>query len=133
VPSGMRLVSASPGDRVSAGRITWHVGLAGHSAARMRSTLRLQRIPGREQRLAAVACAAAQHGKPPICAAHLDLLPGGLATASPAGTAAQSRPQIGGRTLLGGAAAALAALAVAGVLAFGGRRFWLRRRLRQTD
>jgi len=133
MPSGMRLVSASPGDRVSAGRITWHVRLAGHSAARMRSTLRLQRIPGREQRLAAVACAAAPHGRPLICAAHLDLLPGGLAAASPAGAAAQSRQPGSRETLLGGAAAALAALAAASVLVFGGRRFWRRRRLRQTD
>jgi len=135
--SGTRLVSASHGGVASASLITWHVRLAGHSTATFRSVLRLLRPPTGTQRLAAVACAATQHGKPLVCAAHLDTLPA-AALAGQAGArraAGQSR-QTGGRgggTPVGGTVSVLAALAVAAVAAAGGWRLWRHRRLRQAD
>ena len=129
LPSGVRLVSVSHGGRAYAGAITWHIRLPGHSTATFRSVLRLLRPPAGTQRLAAVACAAAQPSKPLVCAAHLDSLPADKAGQTGAGA-------VGGRaggTPLGDIVGVLSALALAGVLAVGGRRFWLRRRLRQAD
>ncbi|MDX6429970.1 MAG: hypothetical protein QOE54_2336 [Streptosporangiaceae bacterium] len=72
---GLKLVSSTPKGTVSEGRITWKSALPTGKTDLFSVTVQVGRLPGRLQRLAAVACASTKAGKRPIvCATHSDRL-----------------------------------------------------------
>jgi uncharacterized repeat protein (TIGR01451 family) len=128
LPPGTRLISASGGETAAHGRITWHASVGAGRAATFTSSEQVVRIPARQLRLAAVACAALPgSARPVVCAAALTDTP---ATAEAVARSAQSgapgRGSWAGYAAVGGAAVAVSALAV--VLA---RRTRPRRRTRR--
>jgi uncharacterized repeat protein (TIGR01451 family) len=72
---GLKLVSSTPRGQIFAGRITWKSTLPTGKTDQFSVTVKVGRLSGQLQRLAAVACASTRAGKRPIvCATHSDRL-----------------------------------------------------------
>jgi uncharacterized repeat protein (TIGR01451 family) len=82
LPSGLKLVSADHGGTANGARVTWTLDLKPGGQSTVTTVGRVGQTPSSLLRLAAVACATAEHGsKPLVCATHSDLLPAGAAVA----------------------------------------------------
>jgi uncharacterized repeat protein (TIGR01451 family) len=115
LPPGTRLISASAGGQAAHGRIAWQAAVPAGRAVVFTSSEQVIRIPARQLRLAAVACAAlAGSSRPLVCAAALTDTP---TTAEAVSRASRPAASAGGGW--GGYAAGAAAVAVAGGIAVG--------------
>jgi uncharacterized repeat protein (TIGR01451 family) len=113
LPQGIRLISASAGGTAAHGRIAWHAAVPPGRAAVFTSSEQVIRIPARQLRLAAVACAdLSGSSRPVVCAADLTDTP---TTAEAAASGHASAPAGGG--WVGYAAAGGGVAIAAGVIA----------------
>jgi uncharacterized repeat protein (TIGR01451 family) len=98
IPEDARFISASRGGTARNGRVAWQASLASGTTDAFTLVVAVGRTPARVLELASVACAQlANHGRPMICAAHLDKLPetdaaGHRAGARQAGSPARAFP-----------------------------------------
>jgi uncharacterized repeat protein (TIGR01451 family) len=118
LPAGLAFVSASGHGVAARGQVAWITGIGPGGAKTFTVVTKLVRIPVRQLRLAAVACAEPQgSAQPMVCAAHLDRLPAVAArpAAKPTGSPGGVRAAY--------IAAGLAVLVVGALLVIVGRRF----------
>ncbi len=93
MPEDARFVSEAPGGSVKGGRVAWHATLAAGTTDTFKLVVAVGRTPAHVLELASVACAQlARHGRPMICAAHLDKLPALAASGHPGGTRRAGSP-----------------------------------------
>jgi uncharacterized repeat protein (TIGR01451 family) len=111
LPAGMRLISASGGGTAAHGQIAWHATVGAGRTATFTSSERVDRIPARQLRLAAVACAALPgSARPLVCAAALTDTP--TTAEAAARSAAPARGGWAGYAVGGGAAVLVSAVAI---------------------
>jgi hypothetical protein len=90
-PSYLRLVSASGSHRFAGGKVNWALTMhAGHTVSFGAKAL-LDKTPPGVGHLAVVACADS-NGKPLVCAAHLDKLPGAAGSAQAGSARSAAKP-----------------------------------------
>jgi uncharacterized repeat protein (TIGR01451 family) len=80
---GIKLISSRPKGVLSRGQVVWNKVLPPGKTAQLSVTVEVGRLPVRQQRLAAIACASNKaNGRPIVCASHLDLVAGTQARGS---------------------------------------------------